>query len=63
MYILNKIHMVPIKRHIKVKGNFTDNPVLKEYWEKRRYALTKIGSQKKVTGKSLKSRTTGVQFI
>jgi len=39
---LKQIHMVPIKRHIKVKGNFSpDNPILKEYWEKRRYVMTK----------------------
>jgi RNA-directed DNA polymerase len=39
---LTQIHKVPIKRHIKVRGAASpDNPDLKQYWEKRKYAMTK----------------------
>jgi RNA-directed DNA polymerase len=39
---LTQIHKVPIKRHIKVRGDASpDDPGLKEYWEKRKYAMTK----------------------
>jgi len=38
---LKDISETPIKRHIKVKGTASpDDPLLKEYWEKRRYART-----------------------
>ncbi len=39
---LTQTHMIPITRHIKVKGNASpDNPDLKDYWEKRRYAMVR----------------------